>query len=197
MTIKPYLLFLSFVCVINLAACGGGTSSGQTIFVDDTTGDDGGAGGDNPGDGGDGDGGDDGDDGPQLGDNIEPNILDPVFDTATPDVVQTTPPYAPDPLVFDRELREFELIGSSDGELLLLSWSDANAFQYRVLYGIQGERPTEQFTNATVFNSPNDIPLGVYEAVIEAYDEVGNSVFSQTVVVPVGVPLPTPSPEGV
>ena len=66
------------------------------------------------------------------------------------------------------------LNGNSSLEVL---WDNSNASQYRVIYWRDGE-PAQFFTTSdTEFTSPNLAP-GDYTVIVEAYDEQGNSLFS-------------------
>ena len=58
-----------------------------------------------------------------------------------------------------------------------LSWSDANAAQYRVLYWQGNNAPQDFITTSTDYTLP---PLGSgdYTIIVEAYDALGNSLFS-------------------
>lgn len=67
---------------------------------------------------------------------------------------------------------------------LQISWSNAGGANYRVLYGLVGARPDEVFTQQ--LSTTVDIAEpGSYQVIVEAYDELGNSQFSEPVVVEV------------
>ncbi len=57
-------------------------------------------------------------------------------------------------------------------------WDDSNASQYRVIYW-QGNNPPQQYlTNQLEFTAPELDTSGEYTVIIEAYDDLGNSLFS-------------------
>jgi hypothetical protein len=68
---------------------------------------------------------------------------------------------------------------------LNLNWNDVNAHQYRVFYWHGNETPQEHMTNSTTYALPS-LTSGTYTIIVEAYDELGNSLFSApiTAVVP-------------
>ena len=61
-----------------------------------------------------------------------------------------------------------------------LNWNDTNAEQYRVLFWHGNEAPGEHLTTDTVFTLP-PLSRGDYTVIVEAYDALGNSVFSTPV----------------
>lgn len=71
-----------------------------------------------------------------------------------------------------------------NGNDLEISWNDANAAQYRVLYWRNGSRPSEQLSTSNNLDL-EDLPAGIYNVLVEAYDSLGYSIFS--VPVQVGV----------
>lgn len=57
-------------------------------------------------------------------------------------------------------------------------WSESNASVYRVLYWLEdGAQLSEEMTNATSFDFVPGVE-GTYLLMVEAYDENGNSIFS-------------------
>ena len=65
-----------------------------------------------------------------------------------------------------------------------LNWNDTDAYQYRVLYWQGSDAPQEHLTNATSYILP-PLRRGEYTALVEAYDALGNSAFSQPVLMEV------------
>ncbi len=68
-----------------------------------------------------------------------------------------------------------------------LNWNDSNADQYRVLIwrgeqaGVWGnDAPQEYMTNSITYTLPSLTSL-TYTIIVEAYDELGNSLFSAPV----------------
>jgi hypothetical protein len=60
---------------------------------------------------------------------------------------------------------------------LELYWTESFASKYRVLYMAEGQTPIQLFTNVVgmTINNPQS---GNYTFYVEAYDELGNSLFS-------------------
>ena len=56
-----------------------------------------------------------------------------------------------------------------------LNWTDTDAYQYRVLYWQGTDAPQEHLTNTTTYTLP-PLNSGEYTALVEAYDELGNSL---------------------
>lgn len=68
---------------------------------------------------------------------------------------------------------------TEENDCFTLNWDDSNADQYRVLYWRGNEAPQEHTTTSTAYTIPT---CGViYSVIVEAYDELGNSLFSQPV----------------
>jgi hypothetical protein len=68
---------------------------------------------------------------------------------------------------------------TEENDCFTLNWDDSNADQYRVLYWRGNEAPQEHITTNTAYTIPT---CGViYSVIVEAYDELGNSLFSQPV----------------
>ena len=65
-----------------------------------------------------------------------------------------------------------------------LNWNDSNANQYRVLYWQGNNAPQEHITTSTTYTTP-PLSIGIYTVIIEAYDELGNSLFSAPVILEV------------
>ena len=65
------------------------------------------------------------------------------------------------------------------GELNLI-WDDMNAALYRVLYWQDSDGPDEFTTAGTAYTLP-PLSRGDYTVILEAYDSLGNSVFSAPV----------------
>jgi hypothetical protein len=63
---------------------------------------------------------------------------------------------------------------------LKLTWDDMNAAQYRVLYWQGTDAPDEITTTGTAYTLP-PLSRGDYTVIAEAYDALGNSVFSAPV----------------
>ncbi|MFL0803377.1 MAG: hypothetical protein K6L81_06640 [Agarilytica sp.] len=67
---------------------------------------------------------------------------------------------------------------------MALNWSDSNAVNYRVLYwSVAQANPVETIVSGQNFSQPVD--AGTYTIVVEAYDALGNSLFSAPVLVEV------------
>jgi len=60
---------------------------------------------------------------------------------------------------------------------IYLDWTQSNADQFRVLYWKGNNAPQEQITTGTEFTFP-PLSAGNYTVVVEAYDDMGNSLFS-------------------
>jgi hypothetical protein len=62
----------------------------------------------------------------------------------------------------------------------ILCWDGSNADQYRIFYWHGNEMPQEHTTNSTTFTLP---PLSRWTdtVIVEAYDSLGNSLFSAPV----------------
>ena len=61
---------------------------------------------------------------------------------------------------------------------MTVTWNDASAQSYRVLYWAPGSvNPEESSTGEFQFSAFLDV-AGQYTVIVEAYDELGNSVFS-------------------
>lgn len=78
-------------------------------------------------------------------------------------------------------------ISSTDNGEFIISWlpielqtssGQVTANQYRVLYGLTGQRPDELITTETQITTPS-LPSGEYTVIIEGYGPGGNSVFNQ------------------
>ena len=72
-------------------------------------------------------------------------------------------------------------VGKQNGKIIL-NWNVTEAVQYRVLYSQGNDAPQEHTTKSTTFTLP-PISAGTYTIFVEAYDALGNSVFSVPVVV--------------
>ncbi len=70
----------------------------------------------------------------------------------------------------------------ANGDSTILDWNNSNANQYRVLYWQGNENPQEHMTNSTTYTLP-PLSSGVYTVIVEAYDALGNSLFSTPVTV--------------
>ena len=69
---------------------------------------------------------------------------------------------------------------TANGASTILGWDGSNADQYRIFYWHGNEMPQEHTTNSTTFTLP---PLSrwTYTVIVEAYDSLGNSLFSAPV----------------
>ena len=79
---------------------------------------------------------------------------------------------------------------SGTGSSFQVLWGDSEAIQYRVIYSREGERESPRFSAIspdTEFTSP-EVEPGTYEVIVEGYDALGNSAFSDPETVTVGVP---------
>lgn len=72
----------------------------------------------------------------------------------------------------------------NSGSQLEVSWSDSNAYRYRLLYWKEGEKPTQHFSHSLNFIL-EVLTSGNYFILVEAYDELGNSLFSKPVLIEV------------
>jgi len=72
----------------------------------------------------------------------------------------------------------------NSGSQLEVSWSDSNAYRYRLLYWKEGEKPTQHSSHSLNFIL-EVLTSGNYFILVEAYDELGNSLFSKPVSVEV------------
>ena len=73
---------------------------------------------------------------------------------------------------------------STENNSIYLSWSQSNANQYRVLYWEGNNAPQEQLTTSTEYTFPS-LSAGLYTVIVEAYDIIGNSLFSAPVMLEV------------
>ncbi|PCK07373.1 MAG: hypothetical protein COA42_14635 [Alteromonadaceae bacterium] len=90
---------------------------------------------------------------------------------ATP--IPTLPP-VPDPVI-PLTLPSAIEVGST-ADQLNVTWEPSNAQEYRVVYWQGDETPSEYLTTGASFSAAVDD--GQYSVLVEAYDELGNSVFS-------------------
>lgn len=77
-----------------------------------------------------------------------------------------------------------QVANQTENDQLTVSWSDSNAQQYRVLYWQGSEAPQEFITSDLTFTS-SPLSAGSYQVLVEAYDELGNSLFSAPMTVEV------------
>ena len=63
---------------------------------------------------------------------------------------------------------------------IYLDWVNSDANQYRVLYWQGNNAPQEHITSGTQYTFP-PLNAGDYTVLVEAYDELGNSLFSAPV----------------
>ena len=69
---------------------------------------------------------------------------------------------------------------AQEGNAISLSWSGCEAAtSARVLYGPEDVRPSEMITTDQALVTANLTSAGTYRVIIECYDQLGNSVFSQ------------------
>ena len=73
---------------------------------------------------------------------------------------------------------------TEDNNRITLQWNDTNAAQYRVLYWHDDEDPQEYLTTDTTYITPSLISER-YTFLVEAYDDLGNSRFSEPTLVEV------------
>jgi len=76
------------------------------------------------------------------------------------------------------------IVVAEDGSINL-NWNDSNADQYRVLYWKGNDAPQELMTTSTAYTLPSSLSVGTYTIIIEAYDALGNSLFSAPITVEV------------
>ena len=67
---------------------------------------------------------------------------------------------------------------------LQLQWTESFASSYRVLYWAEGEAPQEATTNDLSYIFAT-LDTDAYTAIVEAYDDLGNSLFSAPISVEV------------
>lgn len=60
---------------------------------------------------------------------------------------------------------------------IVLSWSESNAESYRVIYWQDSQLPSEYITANRIYTTPT-LDNGRYTVIVEAYDELGHSLFS-------------------
>jgi hypothetical protein len=68
----------------------------------------------------------------------------------------------------------------SESGNISISWEWGNADSYRVLYWKGNETPQEHLTTDTTWTFPS-LGTGSYTIIVEAYDLLGNSLFSDPV----------------
>jgi len=106
--------------------------------------------------------------------------------SSEPSPTVIAPPPSPPPVVDDTLKKPVLTVTQT-----LASWTESNAHTYRLVYHKEGYKPTpsgystingtERFTESL----QTDISLtsGTWVLFVEAYDELGNSLFSDTVLV--------------
>jgi hypothetical protein len=62
---------------------------------------------------------------------------------------------------------------------IVVAWNQSNASHYRVLYWEGSEAPQEYVTSDLEHTSPPVTAGSEYTVIVEAYDELGNSLFSE------------------
>tara|TARA_R110000868_G_scaffold286311_1_gene546753 strand:- start:554 stop:1123 length:570 start_codon:yes stop_codon:yes gene_type:complete len=92
----------------------------------------------------------------------------PATPTATPDPTPTPAP---------GELFGPTLSVLSDAGSLSVSWNNSNASRYRILVWSEGN-PRPETTETTQLSFSTVVPSGDHTVMVEAYDELGSSVFS-------------------
>ncbi len=113
---------------------------------------------------------------------VTPTPTPIVTPTPTPGVTPTptpsaTPTPTPEPSPTPEPLTAPTVEMSGTGGTLALNWSGSNAVSYRVLYwSIAQADPIETLTSGQSFSQ--SVADGTYTIVVEAYDELGNSLFS-------------------
>jgi hypothetical protein len=80
-------------------------------------------------------------------------------------------------MVSNNELVKPSVNLTTENNNIYLNWSQSNANQYRVLYWQGKDAPQEQITTGTEYTFP-PLTIGSYTVIVEAYDEMGNSLFS-------------------
>lgn len=71
-----------------------------------------------------------------------------------------------------------------DNGQLQIQWSDAGAMRYRVVYGQDNQIPMVRVTAERSLQVAN-LSAGTYRIIVEAYDALGNSLFSVPVLIEV------------
>lgn len=61
---------------------------------------------------------------------------------------------------------------------IVVYWDQSNAAEYRVIYWRGSDIPSEHVTSDLEYVSPPLVEPGEYIVIVEAYDEQGNSLFS-------------------
>lgn len=77
-----------------------------------------------------------------------------------------------------------QLANHTGNDRLVVSWSDSNAQQYRVLYW-QGNETPQEFTTSDLTFTSSPLTAGSYQVLVEAYDALGNSLFSAPMMIEV------------
>jgi len=67
---------------------------------------------------------------------------------------------------------------------IIINWDDSHADSYRVLYWQSNEAPREFTLSSLSYRTPT-LSVGQYNVLIEAYDALGNSLFSPPFIVEV------------
>ena len=145
-----------FIGVIILSSCGGGSGQSDPVSSD-------------PADSSD----------PRLNPTARPTSLP--LPTQTPEALPTPnadPTPSPDVISQDNRPTVFAEI---DENQLFIEWTDVQAAGYRILYWSNTIETRELFSHQDHFVSlPLSAP-GVYTIIVEAYDNLGNSYFSEPV----------------
>ena len=105
----------------------------------------------------------------------------PVPDSSEPPTTPSSePPTSPTTGVLTTPIVNVTMIDQQ----LQLQWTESFASSYRVLYWAEGEAPQEATTNdlTYIFSTLN---TDAYTAIVEAYDDLGNSLFSAPISVEV------------
>ncbi len=124
---------------------------------------------------------------PSPGPNLTPTVTPEPTVTPNPTAAPTPEPTSrPDPEQ-PSDLVKPVVSASVDGSVLNLSWDAEGASSYRVIYWLENRvEPSEFETASSAFSSP-PLTAGSYTVLIEAYDALGNSLFSDPTEIGVGL----------
>lgn len=81
-------------------------------------------------------------------------------------------------IIEDTTLKQPIISLQRSGNNVQVSWDDANADSYRLIFWQDGARPLELNTSSTILSLDN-LSSGTYNVMVEAYDSLGHSIFSR------------------
>ena len=117
---------------------------------------------------------------PTIEPTIEPTTVPTIAPAPTPTAFPLpAPTQTPD--VISQNDRPELFAEVFDGDQFLLEWTDMQADRYRIIYWSETQQTTIHFSNENFFVTPPIAEPGRYTLIVEAYDELGNSYFSEPV----------------